>query len=79
MIRGGIPVEEIEAYLHDRAWLADAARLLDLTPEALTTELVASMTSNGALVVRDKRIHAVAEHAPVAPATLRIPQPRDWP
>ena len=32
MIRGGIPVEEIEAYLHDRAWLADAARLLDLTP-----------------------------------------------
>jgi hypothetical protein len=29
MIRGGIPTAQIERYLHQRAWLTDAARLLD--------------------------------------------------
>ena len=32
MIRDGIPTDEIEPYLHARAWLADAARLLRRTP-----------------------------------------------
>ena len=34
MIRDGIPAIEIEPYLHARAWLTDAARLLARTPEA---------------------------------------------
>jgi len=38
MIHGGIPAGELEPYLHARAWLADAARLLHRTPEALASE-----------------------------------------
>jgi glyoxylase-like metal-dependent hydrolase (beta-lactamase superfamily II) len=43
MIRDGIPTDEVEPYLHARAWLADAARLLSRTPETLAAELVAAM------------------------------------
>lgn len=39
MIRNGIPINEIETYLHARAWLTDAARLLGRTPEELAAEL----------------------------------------
>jgi hypothetical protein len=79
MIRSGIPVSELEPYLHARAWLSDAARLLDRTPEALATELVDTMLRSGAVVVRDERLHAAAEHTPVAVKPLRIPFPRTWP
>ncbi|MEU2236792.1 MBL fold metallo-hydrolase [Streptomyces vietnamensis] len=79
MIRDGIPSEEIEPYLHARAWLADAARLLRLTPEALATELVTSMLAGGGIVLRDGRLHAAADHTPVAAESLRVPYPRAWP
>ncbi|MGY5138500.1 MBL fold metallo-hydrolase, partial [Streptomyces nigrescens] len=75
MIRGGIASDEVEPYLHARAWLTDAARLLDLTPEALATELVAAMLRNRALVLRDGRLHAAADHTPVAAESLRVPYP----
>ncbi len=79
MIRDGIPIDEIEPYLHARAWLIDAARLLDRTPEALAAELIDTMLRSGAITVADKRLHATAEHTPIAPDTLRIPFPREWP
>ena len=79
MIRGGLPAAEIEPYLHARTWLTDAARLLDTTPEALATELVTTMTRAGAIVLRDGRLHAAADHAPVATEALRVPYPRGWP
>ncbi|MFB7132673.1 MBL fold metallo-hydrolase [Streptomyces sp. NPDC056237] len=79
MIRGGIPVDEVEPYLHARAWLTDAARLLDRTPQALAAELTTTMLRSGAVVLRDGRLHAAAEHAPVAPESLRAPHPRAWP
>jgi len=79
MIRSGIPVSEIEPYLHARAWLSVAARLLGRTPEALATELVDTMLRSRAVVVRDERLHAAAEHTPVAAEPLRIPFPRTWP
>jgi hypothetical protein len=79
MIRDGIPADEVEPYLHARAWLTDAARLLGQTPEALATELVATMLSSGAIILRDNRLHAGAEHAPVAAESLRVPFPRAWP
>ncbi|MFB6703164.1 MBL fold metallo-hydrolase [Streptomyces sp. NPDC056333] len=79
MIRGGLPADEVEPYLHARAWLADAARLLDLTPEALATDLVTTMLAGGAVVLRDGRLHAAADHAPVAAESLRVPYPRAWP
>ena len=79
MIRGGIPVDEVESYLLARVWLTDAARLLDSTPQALAAELVETMVRGGAIVVRDKRVHAAAEHTPVAGQSLRVPFPRAWP
>lgn len=79
MIREGIPADEIEPYLHARAWLTDAARLLNATPEALAAELVTTMLGSGAAILRDGRLHAAADHTPVAPEALRVPYPRAWP
>ncbi|BDM74253.1 hypothetical protein HEK616_77400 (plasmid) [Streptomyces nigrescens] len=79
MIRGGIPADEVEPYLYGRAWLTDAARLLDRTPEALATELVGTMLRSGAVVLREGRLHAAADHTPVAATSLRVPYPRAWP
>ncbi|GGS75591.1 hypothetical protein GCM10010222_15830 [Streptomyces tanashiensis] len=79
MIRDGIPAEEAEPYLHARAWLTDAARLLRRTPEALAEELVTSMLSGGGIVLRDGRLHAATGHTPVAAESLRVPYPRAWP
>ncbi|MBE4736533.1 MULTISPECIES: MBL fold metallo-hydrolase [Streptomyces] len=79
MIRDGIPSDEVEPYLHGRAWLTDAARLLDVTPEVLAPELVTTMLRSGAIVLRNGRLHAAADHTPVAPEALRVPYPRAWP
>jgi hypothetical protein len=79
MIRGGIPTDTVEPYLHARAWLQDAARLLRRTTEDFAAELVESMVRGGSLVVRDGRLHAALEHTPVDPASTRMPMPRAWP
>ncbi|MGW7368763.1 MBL fold metallo-hydrolase [Streptomyces sp. NPDC054841] len=79
MIRDGIPAGEVEPYLHARAWLTDAARLLHRTPEALAAELVTTMLGSGSVVLRDGRLHAAADHTPVAVESLRVPYPRAWP
>ncbi|MFG2646065.1 MBL fold metallo-hydrolase [Streptomyces sp. NPDC048370] len=79
MIRDGIPADEVDPYLHARAWLTDAARLLDVTPEDLAAELVTTMLRSGAIALRDGRLHAAADHTPVAPEALRVPYPRAWP
>jgi hypothetical protein len=79
MIRDGIPTDEVEPYLHARAWLTDAARLLNRTPEALAAELVDTMLRSGAIILRGGRLHAAAEHTPVPAASLRVPFPRAWP
>jgi hypothetical protein len=47
-------------------WLTDAARLLRSTPEALAAELVDTMLRSVAVVLRDNRLHAAAQHTPVA-------------
>jgi hypothetical protein len=79
MIRDGIPTDEVEPYLHARAWLKDAARLLGRTPEVLAVELVDTMLRSGAIVLRGGRLHAGGEHTPVATGSLRVPFPRAWP
>ena len=79
MIRDGIPAAQVEPYRHQRAWLIDAARLLDRTPDALAAELVESMLRSGSVVARDDRIRAAAEHTPVMPGSLDVPFPRAWP
>lgn len=80
MIRDGVPAAEVESYLLARAWLTDAARQLDRGPEDFAAELVDSMLRSGAIVLRAGRLHAAAEHTPVAAASLRaVPFPRAWP
>ena len=79
MIRDGIPTDEVERYLHTQAWLTDAARLLDTTPEALAAELIDTMLRSGAITLRDKRLHASAEHTTVTAESLQVPFPRAWP
>ena len=79
MIRDGIPAREVEPYLHARTWLTDAARLLNTTPETLTSELVETMLRSGAIVRRDGQLHAAADHTPVARRSLQVPFPRAWP
>jgi glyoxylase-like metal-dependent hydrolase (beta-lactamase superfamily II) len=79
MIYGGIPTAAVEPYLHQRAWLSDAARLLGQAPEALAAELVESMLRSGSIVVQEGRVHAAAEYAAVAPGSLDVPFPRTWP
>ena len=79
MIRGGVPVDEVERYLLDRAWLQDSARLLRMTPDAFVQELLTSMRTGGATTVRDGRLYASAEHSSVDRSTGQIPFPKDWP
>lgn len=79
MIRDGIPTDAVEPYLHQRAWLADAATTLGRGVEDLAVELVDAMVDSGAVVVRDGRLRAAAEYVPVAPETLRVPYPTAWP
>lgn len=78
MIHGGIPTNTVETYLAERLWVLDAARLLDLTIDDFTNELIGSMTNNGATVIRDGTLHAAADHTPVDPDTIDIALPRDW-
>jgi glyoxylase-like metal-dependent hydrolase (beta-lactamase superfamily II) len=79
MIYDGIPTDDVEPYLFARAWFADAARLLRREPEEFATELVDTMLAKGGIVHRDHRLYAGAEHTPVAPETLHVPFPRNWP
>ena len=79
MIRDGIPVGAVEPYLHARAWLTDAARLLGRSPETLAVELVDTMLRGGSVILRDDRLYAAAEHTPVTAESLRVPLPRAWP
>lgn len=79
MIRDGIPTEDVEGYLVDRAWLQDAAGQLERDPQQLAGELVDGMVRSGALVVEQGRLRAAAEHSAVDPEALRQPWPRDWP
>ncbi|MCX5233369.1 MBL fold metallo-hydrolase [Streptomyces sp. NBC_00233] len=79
MIRGGIPAAEVESYLHARAWLNDAARLLDLTPEVLATELVTTMLARHAIALRDGRLYASTDYTPVPQGPLNVPFPHAWP
>jgi glyoxylase-like metal-dependent hydrolase (beta-lactamase superfamily II) len=79
MIRDGIPVDRVEPYLHARTWLTDAARLLGRTPEELAAELIDTMLRSGAIILRDDRLIAAADHMPVEAGTLRVPFPQAWP
>ncbi|MFI5735056.1 MBL fold metallo-hydrolase [Kribbella sp. NPDC051587] len=79
MIRGGIPVDDVETYLLDRDWLLDGARLLNCDADDFAGDLVAAMLRAGSVVHRDGRLHAAAEHTPVTSESIDVPLPRAWP
>jgi len=79
MIHGGLPLDTVEDYLLHRAWFTDAARLLRRPAAELVTELLDSMRRAGAVVEREHRLHAAAEHSPVPPRALNQPWPNAWP
>lgn len=79
VIRGGLPLDEVEDYLLARAWLADAADQLGRPPADVADELVTTLRSSGAVVEQDGRLRASTDHAAVDPASLIQPWPRDWP
>ncbi len=79
MIYDGIPTDQVETYLHDRAWLVDAARLLDVPVQTLVEDLIATMTRGRAVITRDGRLHAAAPHTAVVEQAIAVPFPRDGP
>ncbi len=79
MIRGGIATAEVGEYLHARAWLRDAARLLATTPQELSEALVDSMVTSGSVVLADEKLVATTEHEAVCADALRVAFPRHWP
>lgn len=66
MIKDGIPVAQVEPHLHERAWLQDAARLLQRTTESLAEELTNSMVSSGAVIIEHGRMLAAAPNTAVS-------------
>ncbi|ALE75080.1 Hydroxyacylglutathione hydrolase [Pseudonocardia sp. Ae168_Ps1] len=79
MIRGGIPLPELQDYLLARAWITDTATQLDRSAPDVVDELVTTMRRSGAVVEQDGRLWAAAEYVPVDPTALDQPWPRDWP
>lgn len=79
MIRSGIPAAQVEEYLRERAWVVDAAGLLGRSTEVFVVELIRSMLASGAITMRSGRLHASAEHSPVAADAIPRHFPRSWP
>ena len=79
MIRGGVPLAELDEYLQRRAWVHDAARQLRRKPEEFAAELVSGMRNSGAVQDSDGRLRAAAEYQPVDQKLLNEPWPGEWP
>jgi hypothetical protein len=72
MIHGGIPLDDVDAYLVSRAWLIDHARtVFDMTPADLAAELRTEMRRTGAVEERDGRLVCRTPHHPSRPGWLR--------
>ncbi|WP_425308401.1 MBL fold metallo-hydrolase [Ammonicoccus fulvus] len=78
MIRGAMTTSELDAYLHDRHWVGDAAALVNLDVDDFVRSLVDSMLASGALLLDHGRISTAAEHEAADPAIFDLPFPRDW-
>ena len=79
MIRDGIPVDEVEPYLHARAWLTDAAQLLGTTPEVFAAELIDTMLRNGAVILRGDGCTPPPNTRRCAAESPAGAAPRAWP
>lgn len=79
MIRNGLRLDAVDTYLNSRAWMIDAARQLNRPAEDFAAELIDTMSHSGAIVVRDGKLCASADYAPVELGALGVPFPREWP
>jgi hypothetical protein len=81
MIRDGLPLDEVDSYLLERAWLVDYAnRVLHMPPARLASDLRSEMTRIGAAVERQGRLYATTPHRRIEPGWRRGPGfPAQWP
>ncbi len=77
MIRGAMTTSELDAYLHQRPWVRDAAALVKLGVDEFVRDLVNSMLASGALLLEHGRVSTTVEHEPADPAIFDLPFPRD--
>ena len=78
MIRGGMPISELDDYLHQREWVHDAARTLGQDVDDFARELVDSMVGGGAIAVAERSVRATAPSTEPDPAVFDLPWPREW-
>ncbi|WP_217912742.1 MBL fold metallo-hydrolase [Miltoncostaea marina] len=79
MIRDGVALDELDAYLVASPWLAGhAARVFATTPEALAADLLAEMRRAGAVEERDGRLRCRTPSHPPPPEWARPAPPRGW-
>lgn len=80
MIRGGIAVADVHAYLVGRPWLADhAVQVFGTTPDRFAAELLAEMRRAGAVREQDGVMVAATPHESPGRGWLTgSGRPRDW-
>jgi hypothetical protein len=80
MIRDGVPMDEVDAYLIRQPWLVDhAGKVFTTSPETLAADLLAEMRRAGAVEERGGRLHARTPHHTPPQGWLRGPRyPREW-
>lgn len=78
MIRDGMPLADLDDYLHRRPWVRDAAKIVDASVEEFIRNLVDSMLTSGAIVLDHGIVRAAAEHERADLAVFDLPYPKDW-
>lgn len=81
MLYDGLPLEEVDSYLVERAWLVDyAANVLHATPAQLSRDLLTEMRRIGAIVEREGRLYpATTYRRPAAGWRRASGFPGEWP
>jgi glyoxylase-like metal-dependent hydrolase (beta-lactamase superfamily II) len=81
MIYDGLPLDVVDSYLLERAWLVDyATKVLHVAPAQLARDLRSEMGRIGAAVEREGRLHATTPHRRPQPGWRREAGfPSEWP
>lgn len=80
MIRGGLPREQLPAYLLACPWFQDYSRgIFGVAPAAFVRPLIDEMLRSGAAGWAGTRLVALGAHTPPPPGWPLTLRPRDWP
>lgn len=71
MIHGGIPRDELDAYLHARRWVHDLSGLAGTAPEAFARGLVEGMVRSGSAAWSAERLVSTVPHSEPPEGWLR--------